>query len=79
MDSAELFVSQCTRSLHDFPTACRAINVVMLCRAIALATYNMGVAGLLVAAVFWADADAQVRLLHPWGLEQGWENICRGC
>lgn len=33
-------------------------------RSIAMATYNLAVAALLVAAVLWADANAQVRYLQ---------------
>ena len=32
------------------------------CGGIGMAMYNLGMAGLLVAAVVWADADAQVRV-----------------
>lgn len=35
--------------------------VSCLFRGIGMTTYNLGVAGLLVAAVVWADANAQVR------------------
>lgn len=39
----------------------RAVPCVeSLFRGIGMATYNLSVAGLLVAAVAWADADAQV-------------------